>query len=84
MIHGERSFYKGKAPVGVPKVTPLPPAVSPTEPATLVTAKTVSSQTRARHVKPWPRGLKRGGGCCPDGPKLVGCVVVSGAGPGRP
>jgi hypothetical protein len=45
VIHGERSFYKGKAPVGVPKVTPLAPAVSPTEPPTLVTAKTVSRQT---------------------------------------
>jgi hypothetical protein len=60
VIHGERSFYKGKAPVGVPKVTPLAPAVSPTEPPTLVTAKTVSSQQIIRSLSDHGRSVSSG------------------------
>jgi len=52
-IHGQKSFYKGKAPAGVPKVPPTHPPVKATVPGDLVTAKNVLDRDGPDAVAKW-------------------------------
>ena len=52
-IHGERSFYKGKAPVGVPTVPAPHPEVKATVSDDIVTAKNILDKEGPEAVAKW-------------------------------